>query len=112
MEQRKQHGTGGRYPGPSLRLQERAQGGQISRVCQCAVGEVAHQNDGQYDFVGRPTEKKGGKDYSVQSKQTGEGIQKSGAMAEQGGIAYGHIGHDPDNGSGRSSHDCCPPQYR
>ena len=66
--------------------------GQIFVVGQGAGGQVAHQNDGQDDFVGGPAQNKGGEDYAVHSHQPPQRIEKGGKAAKQRDSSRRYVG--------------------
>lgn len=111
MQQGEQHHADGGDPGPSVLYQESVQLRQIIQLQQSAGGEIAHEDDGNHDLVGRKSQDKGHDDDAVHADEPAERIQKLCAVGQYALAADGIVGQDPDDQPRRSCHRHRPGQH-
>ena len=99
------HGNGS-GPGPAIGGQEPEQLGGAAGFHQTSGGQIAHEDNGHDNLIGREAQKEGKQDHAVQSHQPSQGIQEGGTPLEQRFPAQPQIGGQPDDqAGGNGDHD-------
>ena len=80
VHQGEKHGTDSGNPGPAVIYQQFPQLCQAVKFQKASLGHVGHDNDGNYNFIGRKPQDKCHQNHSVHSKKPCKGIQETGTM--------------------------------
>lgn len=102
VQKRKEHGAEGGNRCPAVDGKERVQGGKAFCLHKASCGKISHQNNRQYNFIGRNAKDKGNQNNAVQTHKAGEGREKTGTMGKQAGVCNRNVGGKPDNDTGGS----------
>ena len=70
---------------------------KVADLRKRAFAHVRHQNDRQYDLVGRRAEQKRHENHAVQPEAACKGIEKGGTVGEQTDVSDGQVRHEPDD---------------
>ena len=97
MVERKQHDAHSRHPGPAVLNEKLLHLRKAVKLKDAPLRGVGHDYDGDDDLVRGKAEDKREQDDAVQPHQTGEGIQKRGAVRQYAHAAGGDICHQPDD---------------
>ena len=84
MEKGKKHCTDGCGQRPPIFHKQTVQCGKFGDLCQAALRQIGHDDDGDHDFIRREAEKKAEQDRAVHAEALGERVKERGKMVQEG----------------------------
>lgn len=105
MQEAEQHRADGREPGPAVTEQYFPEFFQAFEFHHLAGGQIAHNEYGNDDFVGRESQDEGQEDETVNANGVTERLQPIGQMADDAYVSYVDIAEYPGNRAGGGGHD-------